>query len=182
MCLIWWDGWCFDLWVNKQQLSLCSENRTQTWKCYNMYIKSDGMLETDEQLESISVVKRRLGVKPWSVCSNTVISTLTLNLKLAMRRKIDKETYNSCIITCCYRHNASHSSQKPDQVQSSTKLRRSEWFVHWCLLFIFFTVSFSLSECFGFNRRELWDSDLEGGAWDVFVSPFDSQNVVASLL
>lgn len=46
----------------------------------------------------------------------------------------------------------------------------------------FFTVSFSLSGVFWVNRRELWDCDLEGGARDVFVSPFDSQNVVAPLL
>lgn len=50
-------------------------------------------------------------------------------------------------------------------------------------IFFFYSVFLSLSqECFGFNRRELWDSDLEGGAWDVFVSPLDSQNVVAPLL
>lgn len=46
----------------------------------------------------------------------------------------------------------------------------------------FFTVSFSLAGVFWVNHRELWDGDLEGGAWDVFISPLDSQNVVAPLL
>lgn len=30
--------------------------------------------------------------------------------------------------------------------------------------------------------RALWDGDSEWRAWDVFISPFDSQDVVSSLL
>lgn len=48
--------------------------------------------------------------------------------------------------------------------------------------FFLFFYSVFLSGVFWVNRRELWDSDLEGWAWDVFVSPFHSQNVVSSLL
>ncbi len=39
-----------------------------------------------------------------------------------------------------------------------------------------------LYSVFLMHRRELWDADLEGGAWDVFLSPLHSEDVVAPLL